>query len=129
MQAGLSMVLPLLGIVLAAVVITAGLSMIGSGKLKQLPPGTPRTYGAAGGAICGRCGRPFPRHFFSPNVVFGKLERCPFCGKWAVVTGRSLDQLRAAEAAELEDAAAGEAAPVESEEERLRKQIEDSRYG
>lgn len=128
-KAGLSMVLPMMAILLAAVAITAGLSMIGSGKLKQLPPGTPRTYGAAGGAICGRCGRPFPRHFFAPNMVLGKLERCPFCGKWAIVAGQSMERLRAAEAAELEDAASGETVAVESEEERLRKQIEDSRYG
>jgi hypothetical protein len=57
----------------------------------------------------------------------GKLERCPYCGKVSVVAARSMAELRAAEAAEL--TAAG-AAPVNGDnpDERLKKDLEDSRY-
>jgi hypothetical protein len=61
-------------------------------------------------------------------MVFGKLERCPYCGKWGIVTARPLDQLRAAEAAEVVDAQTGALQEPEDETERLRKQLENSRY-
>ncbi len=84
-------------------------------------------YSAAGGSVCPRCALPYSRHFISPNLIAGKLERCPHCGKWAIV--------RRATAIELEQAEEhyrghhGEVQqPVEDEVERLRKQIEDTRY-
>jgi hypothetical protein len=119
--------LPLIGIVFGLVALSFVISFATAGKLKNLPPGAPRPYGAAGGAICPRCGRPFSRHFFSPNMLVGKLERCPFCGKWSILAAQPLSLLRRAEAAELE-AAGGEAVLQESEEERLRKQLDQSRY-
>lgn len=84
-------------------------------------------YGAAGGCVCPRCALPYTRHIFSPNLIMGKLERCPHCGKWAIV--------RRATAIELEQAEEHYWGrhddlfqPIENEGERLRKQIEDSRY-
>jgi hypothetical protein len=127
-QAGLKIAAPILAITFGLLLLTLVSSFIGSGKLKSLPPGTPRSYGVSGGAICSRCGRPFPRHFFSPNMVFGKLERCPYCGHWGIAVARPIDQLRAAEAAEVADAQAGALEQTEDETERLRKQLDDSRY-
>lgn len=126
-QAGMRIVLPLLGVVFAAMAFSYLFSFAGAGKLKQLPLGAPRRYGVAGGAICIRCGRPFPRHFFSPNLLIGKLERCPFCGKWAIVAAASLERLRAAEQAELEEAQPVTTALL-SEAEALRKELDNSRY-
>jgi hypothetical protein len=126
-QTGMRIVLPLLAVVFGLVVLSSVLSIVTAGKLKDLPPGASRQYGAAGGAICPRCGRPFSRHFFSLNMLVGKLERCPFCGKWSILAAQPLSILRAAEAAELEGAG-GEAVPSESEEERLRKELDQSRY-
>jgi len=84
-------------------------------------------YSVAGGSVCPRCKLPFARHFFSPNLIMGKLERCPHCGKWAIV--------RRATAIELEQAEEyyrgrhdDSYQPIENEGERLRKQIEDTRY-
>lgn len=94
-------------------------------KGQALPPGAARTYGAAGGAICPKCGRPFSRHFFAPNMVMGKLERCPYCGKWSIVRARSAAELAAAEAAEV--ASAPTVSEI-SEEERLRRDLDASRY-
>ena len=126
-QSGMRIVLPLLGIVVGLLVLSFAISFVAGGKLKNLPPGTPRQYGTAGGAICPRCRRPFSRHFISMNLLVGKLERCPYCGKWSILAAQPLPVLRAAEAAELE-AAGGETIPQETEEERLRKELDQSRY-
>lgn len=83
-------------------------------------------YGLAGGAICPGCGRAFARHALSPNLIAGKLSRCPHCGKWSIVSRATPAALVAAEAAR--QTPAEPAASALSEEERLRRQIEESRY-
>jgi len=83
-------------------------------------------YGPAGAAICPRCGRPFARHILSPNLIAGKLSRCLHCGKWSIVPRATPAALAAAEAAQR--AAAEPATAPLSEEERLRRRIEASRY-
>lgn len=85
-------------------------------------------YGLAGGALCKQCGLPFARHAMSPNLVVGKLERCPHCGKWAIVARASADELADAEARMRAEERAGAAKPEEDEADRLRRQIDDSRY-
>jgi hypothetical protein len=126
-QEGLRIVGPMFAIILGAVLVSFIVSFAGGKKLQSLPPGAPRQYGVAGGAICPRCERPYPRHVLAPNLLLGKLERCPFCGKWAIVAAASPERLRQAEAAEVDDAAEGQAQPV-SAEDRLRKELDDSRY-
>ncbi len=85
------------------------------------------TYGPSGGAICPRCALPYSRHFFALQVLGRKLERCPHCGKWALVPRAATPDLRAAEARVLE----GESAAFgndEAEALRLQRMIEDSKY-
>ncbi len=126
-QAAQRIIVPLLVIVVLAMLISTGGQFLLSGRGKQRPePGAPRRYGIEGGAICPRCGRPFARHFFSPNLLVGKLERCPYCGKWSVVAAASREALTAAQAAEVE--ASRSAVPEASPDEKLRRQIEESRY-
>lgn len=85
-------------------------------------------YGAAGGAICPRCTFPYSRHFLSPNLLVGKLERCPHCGKWALVSRASPSDLEAAEARLNADHEKGRR-PVEREDDQdLKRQLEDSRF-
>jgi DNA-directed RNA polymerase subunit RPC12/RpoP len=118
--------IPLLAIVgLVIILATAGQLVLGSGQ-RHLEPGTPRNYGIRGGAICPKCGRPFVLSFFSLNLVTRKFERCPYCGKWSLVRPASREALAAAEAAEVE--ASRPAVPEPSPEEKLRRQIEESRY-
>jgi DNA-directed RNA polymerase subunit RPC12/RpoP len=93
-----------------------------------LPPGTPRNYGLAGGAVCSRCGRPFARNLFAPNLMAGKVQRCPYCGKWGIVRAASRAELAAAEAAELEGITTPEQVPAESGPDQLRRDVEDSRF-
>jgi hypothetical protein len=117
-------VIPILGGTVALVLIAAvGTMLLGRRK------GRPRIgeYGAAGGAICARCGLPYSRHFFSPNLLIGKLERCPHCGKWAIVRRATQEALERAEARLATEEARG-GLEFESEEEKLRRQIEDSRF-
>jgi hypothetical protein len=103
-------------------------SIMSGRKLQDLPLGAERNYGMVGGAICPRCSRPFSRHVLAPNMLVGKLERCPFCGKWSIVAAAPLDALRAAERAELTAAQEGGELTQGDAEERLRKDLEDSRY-
>ncbi|UCF62288.1 MAG: hypothetical protein JSV37_06225 [Anaerolineaceae bacterium] len=91
--------------------------------------GRPRIgdYGPAGGAVCSRCELPFGRHVLSPNLLIGKVERCPHCGKWAIVRRASREALEKAEARWVDDEARG-GLDVESEEDKLRRMIDDSRF-
>ena len=121
-------------IMIPLLVVVVGVILIGTlGQLLMADRGRhhfelemPRHYGIAGGAICSKCGRPFARHLFSPNLLVGKLERCPYCGKWSVAPQASRDTLAAAEAAEVQ--ASQPSVPEASPEEKLRRQIEESRY-
>jgi hypothetical protein len=84
-------------------------------------------YGAAGAAVCGRCGFPFSRNLLSLNIVVGKLERCPHCGKWAIARRAFPTELAAAEERYLE--AQQETGTVEvDEKDSLRRSLEDSRF-
>lgn len=96
------------------------------GMRPRRPVGAPRTYGPLGGTVCPRCGRPFGLHWWAPNLIVNKFDRCPNCGKWGVVDRASREALAAAEAAEI--ASATPEMPEPSPEEKLRRQIEDSRY-
>jgi len=55
-----------------------------------------RAVGPLGLAVWKRCGQVFPRSIFGFNLVAGKFERCPHCGKWQLT--------RRASAAEIEQA-------------------------
>jgi len=116
-------VLPILGLVVVIAILgTAVPMLIGRRTVFRLGE-----YGAAGGAVCARCGMPFSRHLFALNLVLGKLERCPHCGKWAIAPAASTSALKQAEARWQADSQQGELKP-EGEGERLRAQIDESRY-
>lgn len=115
------------------VLVALGLSMLvplifTRGKKDSLPSGTPRDYGYFGGAICPKCSRPFSRHIYGLNLGTHKLDRCPYCGKWSLVQRASKEELAAAEAAELEAAQADTYSYGLSEEEKMRKDLDESRF-
>jgi DNA-directed RNA polymerase subunit RPC12/RpoP len=85
-------------------------------------------YGPAGGAVCKRCGRPFSRHVLSPNLVVGKLERCPYCGKVAIVRRGTPMEIKEAEERLLADRQERDGPVGESEDERLRRMLDESRF-
>jgi hypothetical protein len=123
-------IIPILVIVLAVALFSAIFPwLLRGGKNEELPMGAQRDYGVPGGTICPRCKRPYAIHTFSLNLgIRTKLDRCPYCGKWALVGRKSVDELRAAEAAELMEAQKAGQFPEETEEEKLRKEIDKSRY-
>ena len=123
--ASLKMVLPILAVVFGAMAISAITAMVNVRKGKKLPAGAARSY-SFGGGICPKCKRPFGFQLLSMNMIVGKLTPCPHCGKWSVVKRATMSELHAAELAELDT----EKAQIHdaSEEEKLRKELDDSRY-
>ena len=121
------MIAPVLGIVLLFTIGSVGMSLWAA-RRNKLEPGAPRQYGMAGGAICSRCHRAFPRHVLSPNMLVGKLERCPFCGKWAIVAAASPALLAAAEEAERQSLQEHVADSPISVEEKQKHRLDDSRF-
>ncbi len=120
-------------LVVIILAVVAGISVIGVVLPNMLgkkgKPVVIGEYGLAGGAVCPRCKMPYSRHTFSPNLGLGKLERCPHCGKWAVVRRASKADLNAAEERFRTDRQKGkvEISP-EDENESLKKALEDSRF-
>ncbi|HWQ82947.1 MAG TPA: Ig-like domain-containing protein [Anaerolineales bacterium] len=116
------------GALLLVMIISWAIPTVLGKKATPLPPGAPRSYGIFGGAICPRCLRPFARSALGLNLVVGRLERCPHCGKWSLVHRASPEALRAAELAELDQLGVNPEVPTPSAEEHLRKELDDSRY-
>ncbi len=88
------------GIVVPILLFTAGLTVLGLvipvllSRKKDFVLGK---YGLAEGAICPRCELPFSRFVLSPNLLAGKLVRCPHCGKISVRARASQNQIQEAE--------------------------------
>ncbi|MDI6768878.1 MAG: hypothetical protein QMD04_04305 [Anaerolineales bacterium] len=126
-QTASKIMFPLLAVVFGAIILGFVVPMLmGRGKLTELPLGAERKYGISGGGICPKCKRPFALPLFSMNLGFSKLARCPYCGKVGVVRVQPLAKLRQAEQAELEQAEGQ--VPEISEEEKLKKELDDSKY-
>jgi hypothetical protein len=115
---------PILGVVALVMVVGALVPVLTGRKSNQRPIGE---YSAAGGTVCPRCRFPYSRNMFSPNVVFGKLERCPHCGKWSIRPRASHADLQAAE--ERLRASQQESAEIQVDpEESLKRALDDSRF-
>ena len=123
--AALKMIVPILAVVFGAMAIAAITTMINVRKGKKLLAGATRSY-TFGGGICPKCKRPFGFQLFSMNMTVGKLVPCPHCGKWSIVKRASMIDLHAAEQADL-DAEKVQISEA-SEKEKLRKELDDSRY-
>lgn len=114
------LIFPLLGIIVLILIVVAMIPLaFGRGKPQ------PGKYGISGGAVCPKCGLPFPIHFFSFHAGANNFERCPHCGKWVWVRKANKDDLAAAQALWVGD---DKLTNVETQEDRLRRQIDDSRY-
>ncbi|WP_420641871.1 Ig-like domain-containing protein [Candidatus Leptofilum sp.] len=86
-------------------------------------------HGPVGGTICPKCNKPFARHIWGLNVVVGKYDRCPHCGKWSLVRALPADQLDAAvEAMEAEAAQDKSQSTHEDDDESWRKRLDDSKF-
>ena len=126
----IKLIVPILGLTLLVSILAFVIPAATRKKKGGLPLGTQRKYGSAGGAICSKCKRPFERHIMSPNLLVGKLEICPHCGKWGIYRSLPLDTLRKSEKDELKRSnkitSFGDSS--EKGDEILRKKLEDSRF-
>ena len=118
----MKIIIPILGIVGIATLVGAFAPVLMM-RGKEFKPGN---YGAAGGAVCPRCTFPYSRNVLAPNLLVGKLQRCPHCGKWAIVSRASQVDLTAAEERWAKEGTSTVEAP--SDEEKRRQMLEDSRY-
>lgn len=128
MKAAGSIIGVVLGLVVGVMVLSFVVTMASTRKKGTLPLGTPRNYGLKGGTICTKCGRPFSVHLTSLNLGVGVFDFCPHCGKWQFLRRLPMDVLRQAEQNELTWDKPAETIAEESEEEKLRKQLDSSRY-
>jgi hypothetical protein len=123
---GLNTVVPILIVILAAVVLSTAVPLLIGRKGKNTPMGAERNYGMGGGAICPKCHRPFALGVMTPHLGFAKVAVCPYCKKLSLVQPQPLEKLREAEKAEM----GGDQAmvPEESEEDKLKKEMDESKY-
>jgi hypothetical protein len=111
-------------LIILALTIAGGflLPLILSGRNGKFAPGR---YGAAGAAVCPHCQLPFSRHLMAPNLLGGKLERCPHCGKWSLRRRATPEEVSRAEARYLaQSRPAGSPPPDDS----YRRELDDSRF-
>ena len=118
----MKIVVPLLVIVGVATLVGA-LAPVLMMRSKEFKPGN---YGAAGGAVCPRCTFPYSRSVIAPNLLVGKLQRCPHCGKWAIVARASQQNLDQAEERWYKEGTSSVDAPTQDE--KIRQLLDDSRY-
>jgi DNA-directed RNA polymerase subunit RPC12/RpoP len=132
----LKFIVPVLVLVVIAILATGVFPMLTGRKKPAMVydpasymPGEPRSYGVLAGVVCPKCGRPFGMHWWGLNISFtGKYDRCPHCGKWSLVRRASREELMAAEAAEYAENTASSPRPAPNAEEKLREQLDDSRF-
>lgn len=126
-QSVFKILIPILALAGGAAVIS---SLI-AGRGKGTVPGQAQNYnGLYGGAVCPKCGHPFPRSFLGINLAVMRVERCPSCGKWINSRRASPQELEAAEKAEMEKyQAASGLRPVQGQNGKTdEKAIDDTRY-
>ncbi len=117
------------GIIIPMLVIIGVITLLGVlvpvllARRTEFKPGV---YGIAGGAVCPRCTFPYSRHMFAPNMLLGKLERCPHCGKWAIVRAASRSELDAAEARWSAESSGAINTPGETE--KFQRMLDESRF-
>jgi hypothetical protein len=120
-------IVPLLAVVFGAILVAALIPVITGKRTVAKALGEPRVY-PLGGGICPKCNRPFALHFWGLNMLLNKFDRCPYCGKWSMVRPISMDKLRAAEQAELILGKGQEQIVGETDDEKLKKELDDSKY-
>ena len=128
-QSTIRFILPVLGVVLVAILISALVPFLTNhSKHGGLSLGTERNYGVSGGAICPKCNRPFVLPLYSLHLGFSKIAICPYCNKWSMVRRESIEKLRQAEKAELGIAQPSGQPVIKVEDEQTRKDLDESKY-
>ena len=114
--------IPIIVLAVGGRLLTSWIANRGNGKTDQ-----PAVSGPFGGTICPKCGRPFAMHIWGFNVVAGKYDRCPHCGKWSLVRRVHPDILAGAVEAFAEDEAPKSPPPADDSQ-SLSKRLDESRF-
>lgn len=120
-----TMIGTLLIIVIGGMALAAGVPFL-LGRRSKSSAAKVQSYGFLGGAICSKCGKPFSRHIWGLNMVVGKLDRCPHCGKWSLAVRASPEELRFAESMLLRNQTPD--VPQVNSDTQLQKDIDNSKY-
>lgn len=78
--------------------------------------------GMFGLAVCNRCGKAFARSILGMNIVVGKFERCPHCGKWQITRRASPLEIEWAKEDERQEV------PQEITEKPEKDDLDESRF-
>lgn len=127
-QKTMSILLPLFGAVFGVMFLSLAIPVIMGGRnCVQEQSYKPGDYGLLGGAVCPKCGGPFGMHLWGLNLLRGKFERCPHCGKWSMVRRSSRQELGAAEEALMKK---GDVPVMNglSEMDRIKRELDESRF-
>jgi hypothetical protein len=123
----IGLIVPLLAVIFGLMALSYAVTYVLAHRRGRSPqPG--QGYGIMGGAICPRCKRPFARALLGLRVVGTQLERCPHCGKWAFLRSALPEAPASAEAAQQPAGGSSPLPLIPSEEDRLLRELEDSRY-
>jgi hypothetical protein len=94
---------------------------------KHTSPEVAGIDGPQGGTICPKCHKPFARHWWAPNLVTSKYDRCPYCHKWSMVTRQPPELLQAAFEA-MKQAELPQTSPSTDNDEDMKRRLDDSRF-
>ena len=120
------LIIPLIILVIGGRLLTSWIANRGQTEKKTVP-----IDGAYGGTICPKCNKPFARHWWAPNLVSGKFDRCPHCKKWSFVSRVHPDILQAAYEAmiQAEQTRSNDEKPSAPDDDDLQqKRLDDSRF-
>lgn len=130
-QDAMALTFKLVGGILALTAVALLFSFLLTRRSRAYVPGQAQNYnGLLGGAICPKCGHPFPRSLIGVKVGLARFEPCPSCGKWVTSRSASQAELEAAEKAEAEKYQSASSMPsVEELDKRFaEKAVDDTRY-
>ncbi|GJM40624.1 MAG: hypothetical protein DHS20C20_09060 [Ardenticatenaceae bacterium] len=121
----LYIIVPILVISLGGILLASWIANRGQkgGKSANL-----NVHGPFGGTICPKCNKPFARHIWGLNLVVGKFDRCPHCGKWSLVRALPREQLDTAVDAMEAKAKQNQPKPPDDDEDSWRKRLDDSKF-
>ena len=78
--------------------------------------------------VCASCNQEFKRRIFGLNMGLRRKERCPHCGNWNTFDIHGNNVAILSGNMEKKEVSGLERAESLSDEERVRKRIEESRY-
>lgn len=114
----------LIGVILGITLLGMAISYFISSRSRSSGE---RGVGPLGLAVCKRCGQTFPRSIFGINLVAGKFERCPHCGKWQLTRRASEAEIEQAER-KLHPVDVSNEHTHETESQPVKDALDDSRF-